>query len=174
MLFNLGLIIALFSQVIYAEADRYRIEVLVFSQNLPTSEIFDQTESRIQWPTALTELSAYQQIDDKAFKDNAAALFRDAAYEPIAHLAWVQSTGPGNAILPVHIQSPDGKLDGYVQLRKAQALELIVDLEQKSDRADRSGRVYLYRLNEKRPVKFNEVQYFDHPKIGLLVRVNGG
>jgi Peptidoglycan-binding protein, CsiV len=173
VLFSLSLIIAIFSQCVCAEGSRYQIELLVFSQSLPTTEVFDQTESKIQWPTALTELSAYQQTENTAIKENASVLFRDVAYQPIAHFSWLQSTGPGNVLLPVHIQSADGKLDGYLQLRNAQPFELIVDLEQKSAHADRTGKSYLYRLNEKRPIKLNEIQYFDHPKLGVLVRVSG-
>ena len=173
MLVSLSLMMALLSPFAKADGSRYQIEMLVFSQSLPTTEVFDQTESHIQWPTALTELSAYQQLDAKALKDGASALFKDIAYQPIAHFAWVQSTGMGNVILPVHIQSVDGKLDGYVQLRNTQGLEFIIDLEQKSSQADRSGKLYLYRLNEKRMIKLNEIQYFDHPKMGVLVRVSG-
>lgn len=156
-----------------AESGKYQIELLVFSQNLPTTEVFDQTVSKIQWPRGLTELSAYQQTDNKALKDRASALFQDVAYQPIAYYSWLQSIGLGNVILPVHIQSADGKLDGFIQLHNSQPFELIVDLKQKSAQADRTGKPYLYRLNEKRPIKLNGIQYFDHPKLGVLARVNG-
>jgi hypothetical protein len=173
ILVSLSLVIALLSPFAKAEGGKYQVELLVFSQSLPTTEVFDQTASKIQWPTALTELSAYQQTEIKALKDGASALFKDAAYQPIAHFSWLQSTGPGSVILPVHIQSADGKLDGYLQLRNAQPFELIVDLEQKSAQADRIGKPYLYHSHEKRPIKLNEIQYFDHPKVGVLMRING-
>ncbi len=173
LLFCLSLIVATVSQSVYAEGNRYQIEMLVFSQTVPTSEVFDQTESKIQWPTALSELSAYQQTDIRSLKDGASALFKDTAYQSIANFAWIQSTGPGSAILPVHIQSTDGVLDGFIQLRNTQSFEIILDLEQKSANADRSGKRYLYRLNEKRSVKLNEIQYFDHPKLGVILRISG-
>ena len=138
--------IAFLSLIAKAESGMYQIELLVFSQSLPTTEVFDQTISKIQWPTALTELSAYQQIGNKALKDDVSALFQDVVYQPIAYYSWLQSTGLGNVILPVHIQSADGKLDGFIQLRNAQPIELIVDLEQKSAQADRTGKPYLYRF----------------------------
>ena len=171
---TLAFFATLFSNNLYAEGGRYQIEVLVFSQSLPTTETFTQTESKIQWPTALTELSAYQPADNKSLKETASALFKEAAYQAIAHFAWVQSVGLGNVILPVHLQSEDGKLDGYVQLRNAQPFELTVDIEQKSNLAGSTGKLYLYRVNEKRAVKLNDLHYFDHPKIGVLVRVSGG
>ncbi|MBK8816168.1 MAG: hypothetical protein IPN42_12045 [Methylococcaceae bacterium] len=173
LIFCLSLIFSYFSQSVYADGNRYQIEILVFSQNLPTSEVFDQTESKIQWPTALTELSAYQQTDITSLKDGASVLLKDPAYQSIARFAWVQSTGPGNAILPVHIQSTDGVLDGFIQLRNTQPFQLTLDLEQKSSSVNSSGRRYLYRVNEKRNINLNEIHYFDHPKVGVIVRVSG-
>jgi Peptidoglycan-binding protein, CsiV len=166
------LMFAVFNQSVYADGGRFHIEVLVFSHSLPTTEVFDQVDSRIQWPKALTELAAYQQTGQKALKDGAMALFKQAPYQAIAHHAWLQP-GVGNALLPVHIQSEDGRLDGFVQLSKTNPLELIVDLEQKSAQPDRSGKYFLYHINEKRLLRPNEVQYFDHPKIGVLAIVKG-
>jgi hypothetical protein len=68
MLLGFSLMIAIFSQSVCAEGGKYQVELLVFSQSLPTTEVFDQTESKIQWPTALTELSTLQQTDNKALK----------------------------------------------------------------------------------------------------------
>jgi hypothetical protein len=30
----------------------------------------------------------------------------------------------------------------------------------------------IYRLNEKRPIKLNDVYYLDHPKFGVIVKVS--
>jgi hypothetical protein len=173
MLFGFSLLIALLSPFGIAESGKYQIEMLVFSQRLPTPEVFNQTESKIQWPTALTELSAYEQTDNKGLKGGIAELLKNSVYQPIANLAWTQSAELGSVILPVHIQSTDGNLDGFIHIRNTQQLELIIDLEQKSTQTDRSGKPYLYHLNEKRPIKLNEIQYLDHPKLGVLVRING-
>ena len=159
------------SQCVLAEGGKYQFELVVFSQNLPTTEVFDQTESKIKWPTALAELSAYQQTEGGFLKESAAQLFKHAAYQPITQLSWTQSAGIGDVILPVHIQHADGKLDGYVQLRNNPPLELIVDLEQKSSQLAHSGKYCLYHLHEKRAIKANEVNYLDHPKLGVLITV---
>jgi hypothetical protein len=159
------------SQCVFAEGSKYQFELLVFSQNLPTTAVFDQTETKIKWPTALAELSAYQQTEGDLLKQSAAQLFKDAAYQPILQLSWTQTAGMGDVILPVHIQSADGKLDGYVQLRSKPPLELIVDLEQKSGQLDHAGQYYLYHLHEKRAIKANDVNYLDHPKLGVLIAV---
>lgn len=170
---SLYLLLAVFSRDIWAETGRYQIEVLVFSQNTPTSEKFNQVESKIQWPTALTELPAYQQSEMKALKDGAALMFKDADYQSISHFSWLQSTGAGNMLLPVHLQSDDGNLDGFIQFRTAQPFEINLDIELKSSSADRSGKRYLYRINEKRSIKLNEIQYFDHPKLGVIIKISG-
>lgn len=94
--FSIRLIITIFSQSVWAGGSRYQVELLVFSQRLPTTEVFDQMESKIQWPTALTELSAYQETDNKSLRDSATALFKDVTYQPIVYFSWAQSTGPGN------------------------------------------------------------------------------
>lgn len=173
MRLSLSLLIAAFSLGVWAETGRYQIEVLVFSQTVPTSEKFNQIESKIQWPTALTELSAYPQSENKTLKDGASLLFKEAEYQSIAQFTWLQSTGPGNVLLPVHLQSDDGNLDGFIQFRNAQPFEINLDMELKSSGADHSGKRYLYRLNEKRSTKLNEIQYFDHPKLGVIVKISG-
>lgn len=171
ILYGAGFIIATLTQAGYAES-RYQVEILVFVQGLTTTEVFDQTESRIQWPTALTEIAAFPSAENKMLKDGAAALFKDKRYHQIIHYAWIQSTGASSAILPVHIQSEDGKLDGFIHLKYAQPYELAIDLEQKSDQISADGKPYLHRLNHKRAIKLNEIYYFDHPKLGALVWID--
>lgn len=171
MLFSLSLLVTVFSQLVSAEGSKYQIELLVFSQGVPTTEVFEQTESLIHWPTALTELAANQYIENKTLSNGAEALLKNKGYQVILHLAWMQSTGPGGVILPAHIQSADGRLDGYIHLRDRQPLELIVDLEHRQLQTDSSGKPYRYHVHEKRPIKLNEIEYLDHPKLGVLAVV---
>ncbi len=159
-------------QTANAGGSLYQIALLVFDYNLQSTVAPDKSEDKIQWPTALLELSSYQQTNAHALKDGAAKLFTTSNYRQILHYAWVQSTGPGNAILPMHIVSEDGRLDGFIHLRNAQPFELTVNLEYLSlNVKDPTAKPYTYRLNEKRPIKLNETQYFDHPKLGVLVQI---
>ena len=75
-------------------------------------------------------------------------------------------------VVPVHIQSPDGKLNGYLQMQHEQSLHMVVDLEYASNQSDNSGNTIIYRLNEKRPIKPNEVYYLDHPKFGVIAKIS--
>lgn len=169
MAYGLATLLGLFSGNLLAEGNAYQIELIVFSQNMPNTEVFDQTESRIKWPASLTELSAYKKADNMKLNAGLAALSKDPAYRPIVHISWVQSA---DAVAPVHIQSPDGKLNGYLQMQHEQSLQMMVDLEYASNQSDNSGKSIIYRLNEKQPVKLNEVYYLDHPKLGIIATIS--
>lgn len=147
-----------------AEEGAYQIELVAFTQAMPTTEVFEQTSSQLKWPADLTEPDAYHKPEHLALADTYAVLSQASTYRPMLHEAWIS---PLNA--PVHIHSSDGKLNGYVQLQQGQGLQLLVDMELTADTLDGVGVVY--RLNEKRPVKSGEIYYLDHPKFGLVVRV---
>jgi hypothetical protein len=167
------ILLLVLSYRINAEGSRYQIELVVFEQGIQSTTVSNQTESLIKWPTALTELSGMQQTENKLLTDSATILLSQSGYKPIVHFAWVQSAGPGGAILPMHVKSEDGRLDGFIHLRNTQSFELITDLEYRSIQVNNTGKYYLYRVNEKRPLELNSIQYFDHPKIGVLVQVSG-
>ncbi|MDP3875446.1 MAG: CsiV family protein [Methylobacter sp.] len=155
-----------------AEEGAYQIELIAFSQAMPTTEVFEQTASQLSWPSDLTEPSAYHQPASLALADSYAALSQDSAYRPLLHVAWIQPLGAGGLSAPVRIQSADGKLTGYVRLQQGPGLLLLVDVELAADSVDGAGVVY--RLNEKRPVKLDGIYYLDHPKFGLVVKVIQG
>ncbi len=151
-----------------AENGAYQIELIVFSQAMPNTEVFDQTTSQINWPSDLTELSAYKKAETTTLDDSYAAIAKDSAYKPILHVAWIQPGAAGMSA-PVHIQDSDGKLNGYIQIQQGQGLQLLVDLE----RTASSGEgVVIYRLSEKRSIKLNDIYYLDHPKFGVIVKVS--
>jgi len=150
----------------------YQIELIAFSQAMPTTEVFEQTASQISWPSDLTEPTAYNQPDNLALADSYAALSQDSTYRPLLHVAWIQPLGGDGLSAPVRIQSADGKLTGYVRLQQGQGLLLLVDVELAADSVDGAGVVY--RLNEKRSVKLGDIYYLDHPKFGLVVKVVQG
>lgn len=158
----------LFCSPVLAENGAYQIELIVFLQAMPNTEVFEQTASQIKRPSGLTELSAYKKPDNTALDDSYAALSKDSTYRPILHIAWIQPAGNG----PVRIQGADGKLNGYFQMQHEQGLLMTVDLELTSNQNDDSGNAIIYRLNEQRPIKFNEVYYLDHPKFGVIAKIS--
>ncbi len=163
MTYILVLMLGFFSKVSLAESGSYQLELMVFSQAIPTTETFEQTVSQIGWPANLTELSAYTKPDSSTLSDSYSALAKDSTYHPVLYVAWLQQ----GAMAPVHIQSTDGKLNGFVQLQQGQGLQLLVDLELASNPGD-----IIYHLTEKRSVKLNEVYYMDHPKFGVVAKIS--
>lgn len=172
MVYCLAATLGFFSNHLLAESGAYQIELIVFSQTMPNTEEFKQTASQLKLPTALTELSAYKKPDNTTLDDSYAALSKDPTYQPILHIAWIQPTGEGALNAPIHIQSADGKLNGYIQLQHNQSLQMTVDLELTSNSSSESNATLIYRLNEKRPIKLNEVYYLDHPKFGVIAKVS--
>ncbi|MDO9049601.1 MAG: CsiV family protein [Methylobacter sp.] len=162
----------LFCSPVLAENGAYQIELIVFLQAMPNTDVFEQAASQIKWPSDLTELSAYKKPDTTTLDDSYAALAKDSTYQPVLHVAWVQPVGERGLSAPVHIQSADGKLNGYLQIQHEQGLQMTVDLELTSDSGDGFSKTVVYRLNEKRPIKLNEVYYLDHPKFGVITKIS--
>lgn len=170
--YSLAAMLGLFNSPLLAEGSEYQIELIVFSQKMHNTEVFDQTSRSIHWPSDLTELSAYRQPENTTLDDSYAALSKDSAYRPILSAAWVQPVAAVGLSAAVHIQSSDGNLNGYVRMQQDQGLQMVVDLELGSDLGDDSGNEVVYRLNEKRPIKPGETYYLDHPKFGVVAKVS--
>ncbi|WP_333872867.1 CsiV family protein [Methylobacter sp.] len=170
MVFSLAAMLGIFSSPVVAEGGAYQIELIVFLQSMPNTEVFDQASSQIKWPSDLTELSAYNKPENTTLDDSYAALVKDSTYRPILYVAWVQP-GEKGLSAPVDIQSADGKLNGYLQIQHDPGLQMTVDLELNANSGDGFSKSVVYRLNEKRAVKLNEVYYLDHPKFGGIVKI---
>ena len=113
-------------------------------------------------------------------------LQRDADYTPLAHGGWVQPTYPPEQAIPVDI-SLLGTVNpvGTVQLHLSRFLHVTVDLVYRAppvppplQTAPAADGVLSelelplrYALRTQRPVRSGEVNYLDHPAIGLLVIV---
>ncbi|MGZ5621011.1 MAG: CsiV family protein [Methylobacter sp.] len=161
-----------FSSPVLAEGGAYQIELIVFLQSMPNTEVFDQASSQINWPSDLTELGSYNKPEKTSLDDSYTALAKDPAYRPILHVAWIQPPVEKGLSSPVHIQGADGKLNGYLQIQHDQGLQMTVDLELASHSGDGFKKNEIYRLNEKRSMKLNEVYYLDHPKFGVIAKIS--
>lgn len=167
----LATLLSLFSDFLAAETGNYQIELVIFSQSWPNTEVFDQITSNIEWPSALTELSDYPKAEQMILVESVAVLSKNSTYQPILHSAWIQSVGENSSGNAVHIQSMDGKLNGYVQMQRGRTLQMTVDLEYSPGQTDPNGEPFIYRLNEKRQLQLNDVHYLDHPKFGALIKL---
>lgn len=171
IIYSLAAIMMLCSRLLAAETRSFQIELMVFTQNLPNSEIFDQTVSHIEWPDALTEQQDYPRAEHMMLDESHAALAKNSAYRPTLHIAWIQSIPENSPGSPVHIQNGSGEINGYLQIQRGQTLQLLIDLEYSPAPADNNGQAVIYRLNEKRPFQLNDTHYFDHPRFGAITKI---
>ncbi|MEQ1528222.1 MAG: CsiV family protein [Methylococcales bacterium] len=163
-------ILGCFSEQILAAENEFQVELIIFSQNMPNTEVFDQSGSNIKWPGNLYEPSDYRKPDALTLTESYKALAANSAYQPLLHTAWVQKAEEGVLSGPVHIHSADGRINGFVMVQRSQSLQLQADLEY-SPGADNSAGGLIYRLAESRQMKPDEVNYFDHPKFAVLAKI---
>ena len=98
-------------------------------------------------------------------------LARSADFTPLLHVAWQQDAPARRAAaqpqeLPV--LAGGAGLSGTVRLYRRQSLHVELDLWLP---ADEHGAAGLYRLRETRIVRSGELSYFDHPRLGAIIRV---
>jgi hypothetical protein len=106
-----------------------------------------------------------------------------AAYEPLAHVGWVQPGLPETQAMPIDLKTL-GVLNprGTVRVHLSRFLHITLDLTYQAQAAvaasagaaDGLEEIALapqYRLTTTRSARSNELHYFDHPAFGVLVRV---
>jgi len=160
----LTVVLILNSLSLMAESKSYKIELLVFAQDKPSSEVFDQYDSQIQWPTRLVDISKFPQAP-LSLTGIRAKLQRTVGYHPLLHTAWIQAIGSNRISTAVHFTNNSGTVNGFFRIQRGHYLHLITDLEYTPDGS------LIYRLNEKRRFKLKEIHYLDHPRFGVIVRV---
>jgi hypothetical protein len=145
----------------------YKIELVIFSQNMPNSESFNQTRSQIVWPKRLVDRSAYKQVSSEYMKlhGTAAALSGAQNYRTLMHVSWIQGVKGNSLSKAVKITNKSGTINGYFRLQRGNLVHMIADIEY-------SPHSVVYRLKEKRRFKLNETHYLDHPKFGILARIS--
>ncbi len=168
MTFTGLLLLCLFSAAVSADDKAFKIELVIFAQDKPSSEIFDQERSEIEWPRRLADLGNYPQVapEHMSLSGIAAKFERSAGYRALLHAAWTQAVPADSIGTAVQLQNSSGSVNGFLRLQRGHYLYMLADLEYNP-----TGSVY-YRLNEKRRFKLNELHYLDHPKFGVIVRVS--
>ncbi len=143
-------------------ATEYQVAVIVFAQPLDTDEeLSDQLpvawEPDLREPIPLPEaqsglFAAYEQLR------------RSPNLRPLLHLAWLQAVDPGQVSAPYHVRGAE--VEGMVSLEQGEQLYASVDMEY------RTAEGIIYRLREKRQLRFDEIHYLDHPAFGVLIRLS--
>jgi hypothetical protein len=92
---------------------------------------------------------------------------KNSGFKVLAHVAWTQATtgfDSRRGASAAQLGLPQN-ISGRVSLERGQYLNLRVDLT-----IEENGR--RYRINEFHNVKANQIQYFDHPAMGVLAVFN--
>ena len=165
------LILSLCCINVYAAERLYKIELVVFSQNMPNTEVFDKTESRIAWPKKVVKRASYKKVSREYMNLHGtyAQMARAKNYQALMHVAWVQPVNKNSLSTAVQISNADGTINGFFRMQRGHLVHMIADIEYSP--ASYAGSV-IYRLNEKRRFKLNEIHYLDHPKFGIIARIS--
>ncbi len=164
----------------------YDVEIIVFSHN--TGQDLGET-----WQQPVDGAGrARGQFQDNRFTELSSSRYRlepvryslqsEGAYTVLFHRAWrQQASSPSNiADYPLHSFSNEANssVEGAISLVRGRYLHLDVDLllmkaagGAPGQYSDGPGNTPAYRLREKRRIKSSELQYFDHPRFGLIAMV---
>lgn len=158
-------------------ADPYQIEVVVFERPLdlavatePTDQL-PQCLARAQPPAGAGAISAPVRTVDAALyhlATEARALNRSGSdFRVLSHLAWQQDLTEGASGPWVRIGGgSDAGLSGCLRAR----LTPVPRVELELVREDAAGELYAFAGSAR--IRPGDVHYFDHPALGILVRVD--
>lgn len=161
-------ILSLVSSYAYANEQLYKIELMIFTQDMSNTEVFEQTESNIAWPRNTVRRSSFKKVGYQQMNLTAsyAKLARSNHYHPLKHVAWIQSVKQNQLGSAVQIGNTGGNINGFFRIQRGNLLHMIADIEYSPDSNT------IYRLKEKRRFKLNDTHYLDHPRFGMLVRIS--
>ncbi|GBE11072.1 hypothetical protein BMS3Abin12_01649 [bacterium BMS3Abin12] len=129
----------------------------------------------------------YRELPSDQYQLDGAAKLLDASprYRVLLHLAWQQPALDPRSAHPVHIQLPDGSLDGSVLLTRRRYLHAALDLLYRpgadsaagpagattTNSTDGAGTTapVVYRMQQHRRINSAALNYFDHPLFGVLL-----
>jgi len=158
----------------------YEVEVIVFENRLPSlegGEIWSHDQVKTEIAGAAEAVSAgVTPVPNSPLSAAAAALEKSGRHHVLAHLTWEQNVDAKSVTKPVKIDDASGELSGTLRFYLSRFLFVDIDLALKEPVGERSSggtgpEAPVYRLDDHRRVRIAEINYFDHPKFGALVRV---
>lgn len=156
----------------------YEIEALVFENRLPELVGDEQLErnalsAKIRGlETAVTP----EKLEGNSFlQPTISSLLEQAGqYRILAHLRWFQTVDAKSIAKPMRVASVNpAELEGTIRFFMSRHLHLEVNLllRETVATAGKEPAAAVYQMSEQRKVKTQETHYFDHPRLGVLVRV---
>jgi hypothetical protein len=149
----------------------YDVEVVVFETLLPDlegGEIWTREDTRL--PDDLKDAINPDAVNDpdSVLSRAAAALTKDGHFRVLVRRHWQQTADAKSETKPVRLESPDHRLDGTFRFYLSRFLHVDMNLVLQPGAGEEAP---TFRLSEHRRVKLQEINYFDHPKFGVLLRV---
>ncbi len=144
---------------------RYTVEIVVFRNGGQGAPVDPQLAAPAGGDDIEPMIVASRRLGGAATR-----LRGTAGYKVLGHTAWVQGAASFNSRRGVSVSRlgmGGSGVQGKVILERGQYLHLGIDLV-----VDEGGR--RYRISEVRRVKTDEIQYFDHPSVGVIAVVSGG
>lgn len=191
--FSILLVSLLYSSSIMAipdikEAPGYEVEILVF-KNLQIDDQDTELWVRDIDPAKLPDLANAAPVGGgipaeseirKAFEK----MHESGKYMLISHKRWIQDAMPKTDSQLIRIANGEAKLDGAVRFYKNRFLHLDINLmlgeefmpvssgtaSTNSDPTDSMQNTFV--INEHRRIRSKSLNYFDHPRFGVIIQVN--
>lgn len=154
-----------------ASTTLYDIEVLVFENNQPGLEGGETWKEALRESVDVERAAIPEGIPapDSTLSQAARALERGGQHRVLVHKRWQQNADAKSDATPLRLQSADNLLDGTLRFYSNRSLYLELNLMLQDPRA--TGGARTLQLNEHRRIRPQEIYYFDHPKLGALVRI---
>lgn len=186
------------SQAAATSPANYTVELVVFRNLMPDlegKEIWspDRVDSMIPGLDQAKNVADSNDATTDIGKAVAAMETNDK-YQVLTHKRWVQTADARSSSPVMRITDPAGDLDGTVVFYMSRFLHVDVDLllkdesDQKVDMtagvanakpvagfamsssdATTNNQQLVYRIDESRRIRSNQMNYFDHPKFGVLL-----
>lgn len=155
-------------------ATAYEVEVLIFEASLSEWEAGEVwTRENIQPPDMSQAIATGSVPTGSALANAATALQNDKRYRVLLHKRWVQNTETKAVASPVQLSTENKELEGIARfyVNRFLHVELNLVFQPAGGALGSSGTTNVYQINDQRRIKSQDLNYFDHPKFGVLVRV---
>ena len=154
-----------------ASTTLYDIEVLVFENNQPGLEGGEVWKEAVKESADIEQAATPEGVPapDSTLSQAARTLERGSQHRVLVHKHWQQNADAKSATTPLRLQSANNELDGTLRFYFNRSLHVELNLALQDPRA--ADGVTAFQLNEHRRVRPQEIHYFDHPRLGALVRI---
>ncbi|MHB8346725.1 MAG: CsiV family protein [Acidiferrobacterales bacterium] len=168
------------------KSNTFEVEVLVFRNLMPSlvgNELWTQdTVNPVIKDLGSAVPPAPAPPVDAVLSDAAIALSGNPHYQLLAHDSWIEPAQTRFASKPIRITASGPgdpqELDGTVRFYLNQYMHVVLHLLLREPAPVSGSSIsgtpsipVLYRLDDQRRIRLNQVNYFDHPMFGVLLRV---